>query len=357
MLIGSFLISNQSDLSLAKVTSIDLDSDVISQSQVESTDLNSLQKKVNKDSSNLKLRLKLARAYSLKKQPKKVVSTLRPVVDELGVGGLRLLAKAYRDQKDHLQVIRVLQFLLSKKDSDYLSWTRLGQTYSKVEKYTEAINAFQKAIRVNKKFRPAYDGLLIALEKAEQRYDLRETLVDMILQFGQKPALLNRLCEIYYQDGFLEGAQDICQRAISHSPKLADNHVFLGLTYKAANNTPRAIAIIQRAAQQFAKSELAQYHAALLNEENKNTFAAYKYYRRGARADREAFRSWLGFARTAFEIKNYEQAFVAFRHACKLNSQSTVQAFRSAASKLSRSPASSQWKKQFSNESLKCRFQ
>ena len=255
-----------------------------------------------------------------------------------------------------MQAIRILQHLVEKNKNDYVSHYRLGKSYFKSDKLSESIASFTAAIKINERFREAYDELLIALEKAERRYDLRETLIDMVATFGETGKLLSDLCKIYYEDGFLTESSTLCQKAITKAPEVAENHIFLGLTFLDSENKDRAIAIVDTAAKRFTKSEFAQYTAGQLNEDGKNPATAYLFFKKGTEADPKSFRCWLGLAKTAFETKNYAEALGAFKQACILNRSNTVEEFRSASGKLKSQRENDSWSIKFNSESLKCRY-
>ena len=269
---------------------------------------------------------------------------------------MRLLAKAYTQTNDSLQAIRVLQFLVSQNKNDYVSFARLGEAYFSANKIDQSITNYQKAIKINPRYQEAYELLLASLEKQNKRYDVKELLIDMIKLFGEKPDLLSKICRVYYEDGILTEAFQYCKRSIEKAPSVPDNHVLLSLTYKDRGNKKRALAIVQSAAKRFPASEYAQYTAAQMNEENKNTGAAYNFFKRGTEADQSAFRSWLGLAKSAFDIRKYGESLAAFKRACKLNRTNTVQEFRNAASKLKKVNSQSPWASKFNAAALSCRY-
>lgn len=316
-----------------------------------------IKKSIAKNSgSSLKLRLRLARHYKGTGEYDKVIDYLRPIIDSLDVSGMKLLSYAFSQKNDHLQEIRLLENLVLKDKNDYASYSRLGQAYFNINNQENSLKNFQKAISLNKRYRPAYDGLLKSLKKLGKRYEYRITLIDMAKIFRRAPSILNLLCQAYYEDGFLNDARTVCQEAFTQSPNNADNHVYFGLTFEASNQSKRAIAIVQKAAKQYPKSEFAQYKAAELHEANKNILAAYKYYRRGTKADKNSSRSWLGLARLAFDSHNYKESLEAFQKACELDRAQTIRAFQKASTQL-KLKNDMEWKNKYHNASTKCRYQ
>lgn len=305
----------------------------------------------------IEMRVRLARHFFDSGQASETISYLRPVAEKLHTGGMRLLATAYSKTNQPLQAIRVLQFLTSQNKRDYRSLTRLAKAYMENRQYPKAVESSNTAIKINNRYRPAFDVLAQTLEKMNKRYDLKETLLDMLRLFGGQSELLSKVCRIYYEDGFLKEAFTFCKAAISKDHSVPENHVFLSLTYKSVGKDKTALRIAQSAARQFKKSEFAQFTAGELNRESNNNAKAYRFFKTGTEADPTSFRNWFGRAQTSFDTLNYADALVSFKRSCRLKKDKTTQEFRSAAGKLKKINPNSSWTKRFKAAALKCRYQ
>lgn len=302
------------------------------------------------------MRLKLARHYKLAEEPQKVIDHLRPAVTSLDVSGLKILANAYSTKKEYLQVIRILENLTQEHKNDYVSYKRLGDAYSEIKNYDESMKNYAKAIKINKRYRPAYDRLLTVLEVTNKTYEYTNTLIDMLVAFGEKPDLVNLLCKTYYKNGYLDDARSVCQKAIQRSPKTADNHIYYGLSLEASKKPKRALAIIKQTAKQYPDSEFAQFTAAEMHQKNNSSLSAYKYYKQCTKADANSSRCWLGLANMAFEVKNFKESLDAYNKSCKLDRSIAIEHFRNSATKL-KIANNLKWQDKFSSFSLKCRYQ
>ncbi|MFX9862968.1 CDC27 family protein, partial [Acinetobacter baumannii] len=80
-------------------------------------------------------------------------------------------------------------------------------------------------------------------------------------------------------------------------------------------------------------------------EEQKNFLDAYAVFEKAAKLDAKSARSWLGYAKTSFELKKYAEAYDAFKKSCLLDKK-TAPAFRKAASVL-RLSKNSEWSGKF----------
>ncbi len=300
--------------------------------------------------------VQLANELYKAKQYKMVTLLLWKHVEKIDRTGLLLLAEAHEQLKEPDEMIRVLNIEIGKNDKDAEAYTLMGQAYLMKKKNNDAMEAFKKAIEINPKYESAYDGLIRMYEKRNppNLYELRILYQDMIANIGKRPVYLTKLCEINTLDGTYEPAMNACRDAISKSPKVGDNYVYLGLAQKAVGDDKLAMATLKKAAQQFPKAEIAQYNFAKLLEEQKNYVEAMKVYKTGTEADPKSARSWLGLATTSFEIKKYEIALLAFKNACRYDKKNAV-AFRRATTTL-RTNRNSQWVDKFENASENCTF-
>ncbi len=111
---------------------------------------------------------------------------------------------------------------------------------------------------------------------------------------------------------------------------------------------------LKKAAQDFPKSELAQYQYAQALDEQKNYVEAMKFYKVGTEADPKSSRAWLGLATSSFEIRKFEVALIAYKNACKYDKKNSV-AFRKATTTL-RNQKNAAWASKFEEASETCTF-
>lgn len=315
-----------------------------------------LKKEIRSGPKNMALVVQLAEEFSNKHEYEKTTLLLWKHVDKIDRRGLIILAKAHEKRNEPNEMIRALNILIGKDNKDAEAFSLTGNAYVILKKNKDAVENYKKAIELNSKFEPAYNGLISMYEKRDppNLYELRILFQDMIEAFGPLPRYLRKLCEINTNDGTFEPAIQMCKDAISKDPKVADPHVYLAINYKAIGEDDLAAKTFKKAANAFPKSEVAQYHYAKHLEDEKNYVQAMNTYKAGTEADPASARSWLGLATSSFEIKKYELSLIAFKNACKYDKKNAV-AFRRATTVL-RNQKNTLWIGKFENASENCTF-
>lgn len=306
---------------------------------------------------NAALIVDLAEILYQQGQYEKVSLLLWKHVETIGRRGLLLLANSHEKKKEPGEMLRALNILVGKDEKDFEAYTMMGKAYVQQRKSNDAMESFKKAIELNPKFEPAYDGLAAFYEKRDEPnlYELRILFQDMIKNIGNRPQYLRKLCEINTLDGTFEAAIRSCKEAIAKDSKTADPYVYLGLSYKALGEDKQYLSTLKKAAKNHPESELAQFHYGQALEDQKNYIDAMKVYKTGTEANKEAARSWLGLATTSFELRKFEIALLAYRNACKFDKKNAV-AFRRATTIL-RNTRNAEWTGQFESASENCTFQ
>ncbi len=315
-----------------------------------------LKKEIRASPKNSDLIVDLADELYKKGEYEKVTLLLWKHVERIDRRGLITLARAHAQRKEPTETIRSANILIGKNEKDFEALTLMGDAFAQQKKTKDAMESFKKAIEINPKYEPAYNGLITLYEKREPPnfYELRILFQDMIDSIGPRPQYLRKICEINTLDGTFEPAVTTCKEAIQKDPRTADAYVYLGLSYKALGEMATALKTLKKAAQDFPASELAQYHYGRHLEEQKNYLEAMKIFKKGTEADDKAGRSWLGLATTSFELRKYDIALLAYKNACKYDKKNAV-AFRRATAVL-RNSKNSQWTDQFEAASENCTF-
>lgn len=315
-----------------------------------------LKKEIRTGPKNVALIGQLAEELYKKEQYEKVTLLLWKHVDKIDRKSLLLLARAHEKRQEPSEMIRALNVILGKNDKDFESYSLMGNAYVLLRKNKDAMESYKKAVELNPKYEPAYDGLIALYEKRvpPNLYELRILFQDMVENIGARPQYLRRLCEINTMDGTYEPAIQMCKDAIAKDPKVADAYVYLGVCYKAIGEDKTALNTLKKASRDFPQSELAQYHYGKLLEDQKNYVEAMKLYKKGTEADAQAARSWLGLATSSFEIRKFELSLLAYKNACKYDKKNAV-AFRRATTIL-RNQKNSQWVGKFEEASETCTF-
>lgn len=284
----------------------------------------SLQAKVQKSPQDGRAHFLLGKAFYMAGDLDQAIGPLKDSLKTFNSEHYKLLAKVYEDKKDYLESIRVLELLIASTPRDAEAYAQLGNAYFKTRKPQEAIKRYLKAIEIQKKYRKAYVSLLEVYDFLKNYYEARTLLTDMLNVFGQDPFVLAELCRLNTIENYLEPASESCRKAIEADSQNPNNHAYFGKALKALKN-PNADKIIFKAAEQFPKSEFAQWQAAQLFFDSKNYEKSLRAYEKTTIADPQSLRGWLGYARSAFELKNYEKGFEGFKKACELDQQTATE--------------------------------
>lgn len=315
-----------------------------------------LKKEIRTGPKNMSLVVQLAEEFFNKKDYDKTTLLLWKHIDKIDRRGLVFLAKAHEKRSEPNEMIRALNIMIGKDSKDAEAYGMMGTAFLLLKKNKDAVENYKKAIELNNKFEPAYNGLITMYEKRNppNLYELRIIYQDMTEVFGILPRFQRKLCEIDTMDGNSETAIQLCKDAIQKDSSVPDPFVYLGVNYKAIGDDDLAARTLKKAAKNFPKSELAQYHYAKHLEDQKNYIEAMNFYKHATDADTSAARSWLGLATSSFEIKKYELALAAYKNACKHDKKNAV-AFRRATTIL-RNQKNSQWLDKFEAASENCTF-
>ncbi len=315
-----------------------------------------LKAEIRKSPKNAGLIVDLADELYKKEEYEKVTLLLWKHIDKLDRRGLLILAKAHEKRKEPGEMIRALNVAIGKDEKDYEAHSLMGNAFVLQKKTRDAMESYKRAIELNAKYEPAYDGLVGLYENRDvpNLYELRILFQDMVQSIGPRPQYLRKLCEINTMDGTYEPAVQSCKEAIQKDPKTADAYVYLGIAYKELGQDATAIKTLKKAASNFPASELAQFNYGRLLEDQKNYVEAMKVYKAGTEANAKAGRSWLGLATTSFELRKYDISLLAYKNACKYDKKNAV-AFRRATTVL-RNAKNSKWTDQFEVASDNCTF-
>ncbi len=296
--------------------------------------ISTLEERLKVEPDNIKIRSSLALQYSRSKgQEMKVIELLSPFTDELSLSSLLQLAIAYQNVKKYTDEVRVLKKALESGPKRYDIHYKVGLAYLKSEKFTEATNSMRDAIKIQRRFRQAYDSLLDIFQRTKNNYESRGILRDMVKIFGKDPLIYSHLCRLDSIDGYLESAIKACRRAMSFERDLPDNYVYLAQSLIDSKDETSAGKVLIQAARRFPKSELAQWATGEYYLRQKNYAGAQTYFAKAVLADEKSARSLTGLAVCQFEQENHEDALATLSKACEID-ENVVDKIREAAGKL-----------------------
>ncbi|PIU00381.1 MAG: hypothetical protein COT74_05470 [Bdellovibrionales bacterium CG10_big_fil_rev_8_21_14_0_10_45_34] len=300
-----------------------------------------------------KLNLELARIYLKTKDPNKAISQIKNHFGaNFSFDALVLLAEAFEAKKDHLEQIRALELALRKHPSRFQTQTLLARAYFLSSKVDESIKHYRHAIKTSPKYRKAYIGLLEVYESQQNFYETRVLLNDMLKYFPKDGYALSQLCRRLYENGLFPEARAACEDAVTVNAKIAENHVYLGMTLMKISESGRGEKVLKSAASRFPASESAQYEWGSHQQENLAYEKAALAFERALRADPSSQRSKEGLARSLYKSRQFEKASDAYFAACKNNRQ-LVYELRKLASE-SRTAGKEELGEKFDSTANKC---
>lgn len=313
-----------------------------------------LKTEIRKQPKNIGLIEQLAEELSNSGDTEKATLLLWKYVDKLDRQGLMTLAQAHMKRHEPSDAIRALNILTGRDAKDFEALTMMGDAHAEQKKTADALDNYTAAQQANPKYEPAYLGSIKIYEvrTPPNYYDMRILYQDMITHIGSKPAYQDRLCEINAKDKSFDSAINTCKVAIEKDPKMADNYVYLGISYRESDQEDLSMKTLKQVADQFPHSALAQTTYAQVLSDKKDYVDSLKYFSTAITSDAKSDQAWLGVATSAFELRKYDMAYDAFRKACMLNKRN-ASAFRRATNTL-RSHRNVDWLDKYESASDTC---
>lgn len=306
-----------------------------------------LESRLKTDPDNVSVRTQLAEIYIAAHRYAEAAKLLDPYTDQLSGSGFRALAFAYSSLKKYEDEVRVLNIIAAKEEDNHEWHMLLAHAYLKQAGeikeptrnsllITKAIQQMRAVLRVQKKYKPAYDLLLKTLIQQKAHNEARELITEGINNFGPRPELYRELCRIDSNDGFLVQAVENCSESIKISPKYPDHYVYLIQALYDQKDEVRAERNAISAAKKFPNSEFVQWAAGMMFFRKKNFPVATRYFQAAVRAKADSGRAQYGLAQSLFESGREVEALDPFIKACKLEPQS-LDTFLTSGSKLKQS--------------------
>ena len=289
-------------------------------------------------------RLKQAKASFDSGKFDKVIELLNPYTDQLDNNGFLMLAMSYSNKKDYANEVRVLNIIANNEEENFKWQMLLAQGYLKqagahpnspksTDLLTQGIQRLRVTMRLNPKYKPAFDLLLNTFLQQKSNNEARELLSEGIEKFGKRPDLFKELCRLDAVDGYLVQAVEHCRESIRLSPNYPDHYVYLiQALHDQKENIPAEKTAVN-AAKKFGQSEFVQWAAGTLFLKKKNFPVATRYFQTALKAKPDCGRCFFGLAQSLFEQGQEQQALDYFVKACKAD-PSTGETFHMYAGKM-----------------------
>ena len=315
--------------------------------------IDKLNQRLEKNPNNLNLHFLLGKYYYLLKDFDKAVFHLKKNSKDPSIKGLILLSKAFSQQKNYQEEIRVLNFLLDIHSSSPKLYTDIATAYYKDKKIEKAIEYYKTALQKDRRYKEAYKGLWTVFEFQENFYDMKQILVDFLAIYPNDIEGHSKLCQANLKSRFADESMQSCSRAIKVNPSYPNNHIYLGLAHKWNGNDRQAEKIIFDTAKKFRRSLLAQYEAGLLSEEKKQWESALDFYRNCVKIDNRSLICIMKTAHLEIKLGKYEESTETFLSACRINKFKAFAEIRDVAGKL-RTEKKMKWYYHFKTVAERC---
>ncbi|MBP0001051.1 MAG: tetratricopeptide repeat protein [Cyanobacteria bacterium SID2] len=145
------------------------------------------------------------------------------------------------------QAQRLYRQVLQEEPQRFEAWLNLGMLYVALENPSEALKAFQAAVRIDDRQGTAYYGLGLAWEHLKHR---PRAIAAYQKALDRDPTLLdayNNLGNLWYRSGQFDRAESVYRQAVSLNPELVGSSLNLGNALIAQGRLDEAISIYENA--------------------------------------------------------------------------------------------------------------
>jgi len=273
---------------------------------------------------------------------KKAVGFLEnSLYSEASFESLKLLASVYGEKKDFKNQINVLNVLSVNYSNNPEAFYLLGMAYQnlylnkeddKEENKRKAVENINKALKINKKYVLAYEGLLSLLkekhlETGEELHtkDSLSVVIDMLKNLKKNKYYVS-LCKAYYDNNFLKQSRKTCFRSVKRNPKDPVSPLIWALSLLDKKKLSKELLEV---AGKFKKSFLVQYKTALYFMD-KDPKVAVTYFDSAYALQPERLELNQIMAQFLFDNKEEEKSYGHFLNACLFTEGKFLKNFRRA---------------------------
>lgn len=300
--------------------------------------------------------IKQAKALEKNQQPQKASELLWKNIDKVDHENLVYLAQLHLRMKEPTEAMRVTTLMIAKNANDFEAHWLSGKALVMKYKDKEAADSFNKSIAAKKDFLPAYEDLSEVYTRGKNYYEIRIMYEDLIEAMGPRAEFLSKLCEVDALDGVNDQGLEYCRKAIAKNEKIASNFVWMGVIHKQLGDIEKAKSTLKSAADNFSKSELAQFTYAEFLRENKNFIEAKQYYEACLKTNEKAHSCFNGLGLVTYQIQKFDLSYAALKKACFIGGRKYASSVREALAQVRKSKIKD-WLDKFEELSQQCAIQ
>lgn len=323
-----------------------IQSEILDTKQIETNKkrISFLQEKLKKNRDNYVLISRLGREYYDQKLYLEASEHLWSNLSSLKIKDLLLLAESYEKLNLLTDLKKIANIIIGKDEKSAAGYLYLAKSLStlKVDELKERKKNLLKAIELDKTNKQAILLLSQIFRQEKNWYDERNILTDAIKHIKNDRDLMTQLCESLSLDSVHDESEKQCRENIRLFPDEIKNYVYLGITLREIYKTKESDELFQTAVEKFPNAEFSR--ACLAESKYKKNdflgaFSDFKFiYDQKIYTDRIV----MGYAKSAFQIKKFNEALEAFKYICNKDRRNSVE-FRRSMLELSQSTHKKEW--------------
>jgi tetratricopeptide (TPR) repeat protein len=152
---------------------------------------------------------------------------------------LQQLSKTYLQQFKYEEAVDILHKLAEIQESKE-TWLQIGDTYTKIEYYEDAADAYRKAIELDTDYAEAYKQLGLMYYDQELYDKAIQPLEEAVKRFPDDEQLSKKLGKCYLRTGKLDSAIEQYKSLIAEQPQNTRAYMNLANAYSTLNNYQKA---------------------------------------------------------------------------------------------------------------------
>jgi tetratricopeptide (TPR) repeat protein len=242
---------------------------------------------------------------------------------ELRIKQWNALGYSYRNQQKYSEALVAYQEAIKIAPKDPSSWNGLGITYAGLNDSKNAITAYKKAIQFNPKFSAAWSNLGFTYHEIGR---FQSALIAYKKAIDLNPKSVNPLCGlgITYSDLSQNNeAIVVLQKAIELDPSYALPWNKLGTIYRALNRNDEAIAACKKAIELDPKYSSAWYGLGYLYGESNQNDEAIAALQKVIELDPSNALPWNKLGNIYWDMNRNDDAITAYQKAIELDPKGT----------------------------------
>lgn len=303
-----------------------------------------LKSKLEKDKNNTLVISRLGKEYFDQKKFSEASDHLWTHINLLTVKDLTLLAQIHEQAKQKMELQKVANLMIGQNPKNALGYLFLAKSYDEDDpiESIERKKNLMKTLELDNKNKEAILLITKMFRKELNWYADRNVLVDGLKNIKNDKDLMTLLCESYSIDSAHSDAEKTCAQAIKEYPDEVKNYVYLGITYRETYKTKQADEFFEKAVAKFPNSEFARACLAEEKLQRKDYVGAFNHY--SAMYEQKIYtdRILMGYAKSAFQLKKYNEALVVFKIICQRDRSNAVE-FRRSMLELGRTSYKKEW--------------